>query len=266
MNNQMIAQNTMAAPVFNIGQAATMSSREIAGLTGKRHPDVKRDIEKMLAELSEDVSDFAHIYFDSMNREQTEYCLDRELTETLLTGYSARLRRKVIARWRELESGVAAGPVKEKIVAELAIAECFTRMLRPSPSSQMAMLQHIAKSNGVDSSFLPGYAIDAPPDASGGGSMPTAPITLLLQQNGIRYTARSYNQLLRDAGILEERTRASKTGPKQFWSITEKGQRYGKNLTNPQSPRETQPHWYTERFVELHELVAGRLAGKGAAQ
>lgn len=265
MNYQMIAQNSPSVSGFGMGQTVTMSSREIAELTVKQHGHVKRDIEKMLAELHEDASSFGRIYFDALNREQTEYHLDRELTDTLLTGYSARLRRKVVARWHELESGAAAGPVQEKIVAELAIAECFTRMLRPSPSSQMAMLQHIAKSNGVDSSFLPGYAIDAAPDATGGGSMPTAPITLLLQQNGIRYTARAYNQLLRDAGMLEERTRASKTGPKQFWSVTEKGQRYGKNLTNPQSPRETQPHWYTERFIDLHSLVAGRLAGKDTA-
>ncbi len=66
-----------------------MSSREIAELTGKRHPDVKRDIEKTLKDLGEDVSSFAHIYLDTMNREQTEYRLDRELTETLLLGYSA---------------------------------------------------------------------------------------------------------------------------------------------------------------------------------
>lgn len=263
MSTQIVTQTT---PAFNMGHMATMSSREIAELTNKRHDNVKQDIRRMLEELGEDVLDFQGIYFDSMNREQTEYRLDRELTETLLTGYSARLRRKVIARWRELESGATSGPSQEKIAAELAIAECFTRMLRPSPSSQMAMLQHIAKTNGVDSSFLPGYAIDAASDATGGGSMPTAPITLLLQQNSIQYTARTYNQLLRDAGIIEERTRSGRNGPKQFWSVTEKGQRYGKNLTNPQSPRETQPHWYTERFTDLHDLVAGRLAGKGAAQ
>ena len=86
------------------GQPATMSSREIAELTAKEHKNVTRDIEKMLAELEEDALRFEHIYFDSMNRPQTEYLLDRELTETLLTGYSAVLRRKVIARWRELES------------------------------------------------------------------------------------------------------------------------------------------------------------------
>jgi phage antirepressor YoqD-like protein len=84
----------------------TMSSREIAELTGKRHPDVKRDIQAMASELEEDVSAFAHIYLDSMNREQTEYLLDKELTETLLTGYSAKMRRAVVRRWTELEEQI----------------------------------------------------------------------------------------------------------------------------------------------------------------
>lgn len=87
-----------------------MSSREIAELTGKRHPDVLRDIRLMLDDLKEDASRFAHIYLDSMNRQQTEYQLNRELTDTLLTGYSAIARRKVIARWHELETKQAAGP------------------------------------------------------------------------------------------------------------------------------------------------------------
>ena len=84
-----------------------MSSREIAALTGKHHFHVTTDIEKMLTELGEDATAFRGIYLDSMNREQVEYRLDRELTETLLTGYSAVLRRKVIARWRELEAQAA---------------------------------------------------------------------------------------------------------------------------------------------------------------
>jgi len=81
----------------------TMSSREIAELTGKQHQHVKRGIENMLKELKEDVSTFGRIYLDARNREQTEYALDRELTETLLTGYSAELRRRVVRRLRELE-------------------------------------------------------------------------------------------------------------------------------------------------------------------
>lgn len=105
-------QHSNSLPGFlpaQIGNAPiTMSSREIAELTGKRHDHVKRDIEKMLTELGEDAPKFGDIYLDSMNREQTEYRLDRDLTENLLLGYSAPLRRKVLARMRELE-GIVAG-------------------------------------------------------------------------------------------------------------------------------------------------------------
>lgn len=245
-----------------------MSSREIAALTGKQHQHVKRDIEKMLVELSEDASNFGRIYLDSMNREQTEYLLDKELTETLLTGYSAALRRRVIRRWRELEGGAqpftptAANP--EKLVGELAILECCTRILNPAPSARIAMLKKVGEKHELDVSFLPGYAIDAAPDAAVGGSMPTASLTALLKQHDIKLTASVYNTILRDIGILELRTRKTSKGEdKHFWLITEKGQRFGKNLTSPASPRETQPHWYTERFDELHSLVTdsmGRVA------
>ena len=62
----------------------TMSSREIATLCDKRHDHVKRDIDVMTEQLEIDVSKFAHIYLDSMNRQQTEYLLDKE---TCLCGY-----------------------------------------------------------------------------------------------------------------------------------------------------------------------------------
>ena len=94
-SSSMVQHQTMTRHV--------MSSREIAELTGKRHPDVKRDIVSMLSDLKIDVSSFAHIYLDAQNRNQTEYLLDREHTDCLLTGYSAELRMKVIRRWRELE-------------------------------------------------------------------------------------------------------------------------------------------------------------------
>jgi phage antirepressor YoqD-like protein len=80
-----------------------MSSREIARLTDKQHFHVKRDIEKMLADLQEDSSKFGCTYLDGQNRNQTEYLLDREHTDCLLTGYSAPLRMAVVRRWRELE-------------------------------------------------------------------------------------------------------------------------------------------------------------------
>lgn len=84
-------------------QVLTMTSRQIAEVTGKEHKNVKRDIVNMLDELNEDRLKFERIYLDSMNRVQTEYALDRDYVDCLLTGYSAVLRMKVIKRWKELE-------------------------------------------------------------------------------------------------------------------------------------------------------------------
>ena len=81
----------------------TMSSRVIADLTEKRHDHVKRDVENMLGQLGLDIPKFGGIYFDTQNRQQTEYLLDEELTMTLVTGYNIVLRNRVIKRWKELE-------------------------------------------------------------------------------------------------------------------------------------------------------------------
>ena len=87
---------------FNQNQK-TMSSREIAQLCEKEHFNVKRDCEVMFKGLQLDALKFEGIYFDSLNRQQTEYLLDEELTMTLVTGYNIVLRNRVIKRWKELE-------------------------------------------------------------------------------------------------------------------------------------------------------------------
>jgi len=238
----------------------TMSSREIANVTGKRHDNVKRDILAMLKELKVDALKFEDIYLDGRNREQVQYQLDREHTDCLLTGYSAPMRMKVIRRWRELEQQDGARQAVlasgTKVVGELAILECFTRLLKPAPSSQVLMLAQIAKNNGLESSFLPGYAVDAAPDAADGSSMPTKSATALLKDNDIRCSPAAFNAALAAHGFLKPLQRKNSKGEMvPFWSVTEKGLQYGKNLTSPQSPRETQPHWYVDRFLGLAALV-----------
>lgn len=86
-----------------------MSSREIADATGKRHPDVKRDIVEMTGALEIDASRFAHTYFDGQNRRQKEYRLNRYYTELLVTGYDVKRRAAVIDRWVKLEAQQRVG-------------------------------------------------------------------------------------------------------------------------------------------------------------
>lgn len=101
--NQLFEAERALIPVTTIGGQLAMSSRDIATETGKRHDHVLRDIEKMFAELEINAPRFGGVYTDAKNRERKEYLLNKELTLTLISGYSAKLRSAIINRWQELE-------------------------------------------------------------------------------------------------------------------------------------------------------------------
>lgn len=81
-----------------------MSSREIAELTGKRHDNVKTDIEKMLLELELNVPEFSGTYIATNGNISIEFNLPKRESLILVSGYSIVLRAKIIDRWQELES------------------------------------------------------------------------------------------------------------------------------------------------------------------
>lgn len=100
----------------------TMSSREIAELTGKMHRNVVRDIEKMLKNIGEGVLKFEHTYTNDQNgQEYREFLLPKNLTLNLVLGYRDDLRLKVVDRWLELEAqNVPAAP--QNMVEALTLA------------------------------------------------------------------------------------------------------------------------------------------------
>jgi phage antirepressor YoqD-like protein len=107
MHTQIAPRNTLddSSPIQNY-QTMTrhvMSSREIADLTGKRHDHVMRDIRRMMAELEITDPTFGGSYQDDTGRALPCFFLDRDLTETLITGYNVKLRHRVIKRLRQLE-------------------------------------------------------------------------------------------------------------------------------------------------------------------
>lgn len=120
----------------------TMSSREIAELTGKEHRNVKRDCEVMFSELNLDALSFEHIYLDSMNRQQTEYLLTRELVQTLITGYNIKLRHAVIQRLNELEAQASMTLPNFTDPAEAAIAWATEYKAKTVAIAQAAHLEN----------------------------------------------------------------------------------------------------------------------------
>jgi phage regulator Rha-like protein len=80
-----------------------MSSREIAELTGKRHDNVTADIRSMLDQLGQTSAEFSANLPDAYNRPQQGFRLPKDLTITLISGYSVPMRHKIVTRWLELE-------------------------------------------------------------------------------------------------------------------------------------------------------------------
>jgi phage antirepressor YoqD-like protein len=103
-------------------EPATMTSREIAELTGKEHKNVCRDIRNMLDALEKDRLSFEHIFQDAYGRDQQGFRLDRELTLTLVSGYDIPLRHRVVIRLAELEARPAQPLIPQTLPEALRLA------------------------------------------------------------------------------------------------------------------------------------------------
>lgn len=89
-------------------QVLTMTSREIAELTGKEHAHVMRDVRALVDALAMnpdlDSCVKSTTYTGKDGREYPQYTLDKDACLTLLLGYDTVARMKVVKRWQELET------------------------------------------------------------------------------------------------------------------------------------------------------------------
>ena len=90
--------------LINVANTVTMSSLEIAKLTGKEHKNVLADIKGMLKELELGELTFQLSYKSEQNKELPCYNLPKRECLILVSGYSIKLRTAIIDRWQELES------------------------------------------------------------------------------------------------------------------------------------------------------------------
>lgn len=85
--------------------ALTMSSREIAELTGKRHDHVLRDVRVLQEQLGSMFGGSPQDWVHPQNGQTyEEFVLDKDTCLTLLLGYDAVARMKVVKRWQALEA------------------------------------------------------------------------------------------------------------------------------------------------------------------
>lgn len=88
----------------------TMTSREIAELTGKRHDNVLRDIDNLVENLPSELrygfQSGTYVSGDPP-REYRQFILDRDSAYCLIAGYEPNSRMRIIKRWQELEAQAA---------------------------------------------------------------------------------------------------------------------------------------------------------------
>ncbi|MHA6731412.1 phage antirepressor KilAC domain-containing protein [Devosia sp. A369] len=87
----------------NVPTGTTMTTRDISDLVEKRHDNVMRDTKAMFDALEMSALSFEGSYIGDNGKSLPLYNLPRDLTMTLVTGYSIPLRKKVIDRLNELE-------------------------------------------------------------------------------------------------------------------------------------------------------------------
>lgn len=151
-----------------IDNVATMSSREIAELTGKEHCHVIRDIEKMLDDLNIGVSKFGGSYLSSQNKELPCFNLPKRETLILVSGYNIAMRAKIIDRWQELEAKqVEVLSPAEFLLRQAQMMVDIERRQRETEAAQAKTNERVARieakqqafENGVSYFTVIGYAV-----------------------------------------------------------------------------------------------------------
>lgn len=84
-------------------ETLTMSSLEIAELTGKQHKHVIADVRKLCFSLGINSADFSAKYKDQSGKENRCFNLPKRECLILISGYNIKLRARIIDRWQELE-------------------------------------------------------------------------------------------------------------------------------------------------------------------
>ena len=218
----------------------------------------KNFMAKVVKVLGSDLAaKFLAVRIDSRGKEQPCYALPKREATLMVMSENYRVQAAVYDRMVELEGAVAKVASSKSDVTrlemDLLFAKTLSETLRVSESGKLLMFSQIEKAHNL-TPITPAYVIDAPKGVD--SSKPTKALSELLKDNTLGVSAQAFNKLAFASGFLEKLTRPSSSkGEKEFWSITDKGLRFGKNITNPTNPRETQPHWYIETFAELSDLV-----------
>lgn len=172
---------------------ATMSSREVAALTGKDHRHVLRDCDVLNQEYEKiplpKLGQGYYAHPKTGDQQHREYLLTKMQCFDLLTGYRTDLRIKVNRRWEELE--------RERATGGFQIPATFSDALRLA-AEQADQIE--AQQKRIEAMRPKELFADAV--ATSDRSVLVAELAKILQQNGVNIGQNRLFEWLRNNGYL----------------------------------------------------------------
>ena len=143
---------------------------------------------------------------------------------------------------------------KEIIEAQLLTTKYLKEMLNYSEVSTLKIIYKINESHGIPTNYLPNYVENQKVVFS---------LTDLLSKHDIKMSTMSFNKLLEANGIIETKTRKSrstKSGTKTFKALTPFGLQFGRNDSSPHNKNEVQPLYFEDTFDKLLSIISFKAA------
>lgn len=247
--------------VYAKGAKALTNSILVAKKFNKEHKhvlDAIRELIKGCAENSADPMFAESTYIHPQNgQEYPMYVMNRDGFTLLAMGFNGdkalRFKLDYIKAFNKMEEHIRnpyqinethSNPQLSYVQTQLYLADALAERLRLNEASRLGIYQSIAEP----------YNLRLPQYVQSKGVLKSA--SVLLKDNGYTISVIRFNQLLEKYGYVETISRPAGNGKvRKFKNITEKGKEYGENEVNPKNQKETQPHWYVDRFAELYNKV-----------
>ncbi|MFS8371301.1 Rha family transcriptional regulator [Acetobacter indonesiensis] len=204
----------------------TMSSREIAELTGSTHDNVLKTIRALIKKGLVFGNETPYVHPQN-GQTYKEFHLDYRNTMVVTSGYSVELRAKIIDRWLELE-GNSGNRATQK-----------PKRVRKTPiDTRFIQLKRIALASGKDEGQAVICANTGVLNETGYNALEMMGIKALPIEGDEHYytptdlgaefgmSGREVNQILKRAGLQIENPAKSSTASN--WLPTEMGKRYGR--------------------------------------